>query len=839
MIVHTLASRSNAFFIFLEILSVILIPEIHRGHMYEYTGSDPSEILYLVNSTFDGLFRRSPEILNKHKTMGYKTDQWIQLDFDTGKIIGNLLDVDPKSRFIDLGVIKYQFILSRFGESDPQMNITFQRFPDHIEPDPGTSNLKHVATLEPSVVTFHGDKFLWHLPLEAPIVDIFSIKASKEQKGEGPEEEKEEGRDGSNPSDRNSVSYSLRRVPFTSYALSLSEAHIKPNPRQAELWEDTLSIGKEFKPTLYLGEGPYLPLYIIHTLAEASLPIRPVSRTSGRLQLECMDRKLCKLTHCTLPAEHGYRKVSYPRSLIGLYHASPSSPKVNANWSSPHFDTWEYTMPSYRHMNRTEIQLLTTTAGPMVYKQVGPSWTSITIGTILVSVLTSISTYYYIVRRRPLAGPFGLDSDFDNADENGWAGSPPSAKGSPQAVNFNTRALLGRGSNGTLVFPGIFGDTPVAIKRILRSREVDQNWHREHEILKELQHVNLINCYWTGSTQNFHYLALQLCTESLLDAMKPEVEGGQQPFSTSRQSPLNRYNLTPIQCVHQLSSGVAFLHSKSIVTAYFPTLYIVHRDIKPNNIFIRESPTEPTRLVLGDFGLSKSLQNNFFINSLSYDADSSSSTSSSPRIRGTFGSLGWMAPEMCSPTGGTLTTSVDVFALGLVAYFIFTHGRHPFYSPPPSSSQPSSSLSNPLWHINDTSSIAGSNNSTSSSLNPIGPDGDLPSQNTKSSKIREGSFHDAYFSVDSVHAMQVAINRREEPLLSEVFVSTKKLPTSTDVGGDSEQNLDEMYSCLAKQFVFEALDFDASTRCSIDVLLRSPLFWPPTTILSFYSVSFI
>lgn len=38
--------------------------------MYEYAGSESDEVLYLVNSTFDELFKRSPEILNKHKTKG-------------------------------------------------------------------------------------------------------------------------------------------------------------------------------------------------------------------------------------------------------------------------------------------------------------------------------------------------------------------------------------------------------------------------------------------------------------------------------------------------------------------------------------------------------------------------------------------------------------------------------------------------------------------------------------------------------------------------------------------------------------------------------------------------
>lgn len=74
-------------------------------------------------------------------------------------------------------------------------------------------------------------------------MDIFSIKAPKE-KQQGPEWDNEGDLFSSQCS---LTAYRLRRIVFTTYALSLSESHVKPNSLQAELWEAKLSSGSEFR----------------------------------------------------------------------------------------------------------------------------------------------------------------------------------------------------------------------------------------------------------------------------------------------------------------------------------------------------------------------------------------------------------------------------------------------------------------------------------------------------------------------------------------------------------------------------------------------------------------
>lgn len=143
---------------------------------------------------------------------------------------------------------------------------------------------------------------------------------------------------------------------------------------------------------------------------------------------------------------------------------------------------------------------------------------------------------------------------------------------------------------------------------------------------------------------------------------------------------------------------------------------------------------------------------------------------------------------------------MDVFALGLVAYFIFTHGRHPFHYP--SSPPPSRSSNPPPPHLNSLDcnnnsappslNPAADGNDSTPSLNPVGTD-DKPTHENTGKKLEE-SFHDAYSSLASLQAMQRAIIEKREPLLSNVVVSIKSSPSSTVVEEGREQNLDGLYS---------------------------------------------
>lgn len=120
-----------------EFHSVLLIPEIHGGRLYEYSGSESKDVLYRVNSSIFELVARSPETLNSLYTTGmykcftfylegYKSDRWLQLDLDTGNLLKSArcfpnsqcysahLDDGVNPRILDLGISEYHFMLWDF-----------------------------------------------------------------------------------------------------------------------------------------------------------------------------------------------------------------------------------------------------------------------------------------------------------------------------------------------------------------------------------------------------------------------------------------------------------------------------------------------------------------------------------------------------------------------------------------------------------------------------------------------------------------------------------------------------------------------------------------------------
>ena len=190
---------------------------------------------------------------------------------------------------------------------------------------------------------------------------------------------------------------------------------------------------------------------------------------------------------------------------------------------------------------------------------------------------------------------------------------------------------LGQGGFG-IVCEGKFGGRRVAIKRVLLA-----NVDREAQLhMKCDSHENVLRYIHTEEDKitGLTYLVLELCQGTLVDY----VEGR-----------LNVKRKQPKDLLKDATRGVVHLHN----------LGIVHRDVKPSNILISLPESGVVKAVIGDFGVSKELN----------DGHQSFSVS----ITGT---QRWMAPEILFGDSRA-TIAVDVYALGLVFFYVLTN-RLPF-----------------------------------------------------------------------------------------------------------------------------------------------------------------
>lgn len=89
---------------------------------------------------------------------------------------------------------------------------------------------------------------------------------------------------------------------------------------------------------------------------------------------------------------------------------------------------------------------------------------------------------------------------------------------------------------------------------------------------------------------------------------------------------------------------------------------VVHRDLKPGNIMITETPDRRLRCVVMDFGLAK--RSAVF-----------SSSDSFTRTRDIMGTLPYMAPEQLA--GADVSPRTDLYAFGIIMFELL-HGRMPF-----------------------------------------------------------------------------------------------------------------------------------------------------------------
>src|SRR5437763_8943587 len=175
----------------------------------------------------------------------------------------------------------------------------------------------------------------------------------------------------------------------------------------------------------------------------------------------------------------------------------------------------------------------------------------------------------------------------------------------------------------------------VAIKVLNPELNEDEDllarFEREAQSIADLDHPNILGVHDYGEADGAVYLVM------------PYIAGGALHDRLRAEK-----RLSPRQAggyLRQIAGALDYAHRRGIV----------HRDIKPQNMLLRE---EDGRLLLADFGIAKVL----------------SSTTTSQTRTGVMGTIAYMAPEQFQ---GQVGRATDVYALGCVLLQLLT-GQVPY-----------------------------------------------------------------------------------------------------------------------------------------------------------------
>lgn len=199
--------------------------------------------------------------------------------------------------------------------------------------------------------------------------------------------------------------------------------------------------------------------------------------------------------------------------------------------------------------------------------------------------------------------------------------------------NYQIQAEIGRGGMG-IVYKAI--DTrnqkTVAIKQLIldnidptKHKEFTERFAREAETASLLSHPNIVKVLGVADDPEDHYYVMEFLEGH---SLRQELikRGG-------RLSPHRFWNI-----LKQISEGLSYAHS----------LNVVHRDIKPDNIFILDDG----RVVLTDFGIARIA-----------DLEATNITKTGVML----GTLAYVSPEQLQ-NAKKVDHRADIFSLGVVSY---------------------------------------------------------------------------------------------------------------------------------------------------------------------------
>jgi serine/threonine-protein kinase len=214
---------------------------------------------------------------------------------------------------------------------------------------------------------------------------------------------------------------------------------------------------------------------------------------------------------------------------------------------------------------------------------------------------------------------------------------------------YQVTGLLGQGGMG-VVYSGIHPllGRKVAIKvlsqQMARRTEATARFLQEARAASTLHHQNIVDVFAFGELgDGRYYQVMEL------------LEGESLRSILNRRGPLSRRQARTI--IAGVLSGLGAAHRRGVV----------HRDIKPDNVFIcgpLDGPLAPGDIKILDFGLAK--------------RESGADISIKTRTGVTMGTPAYMSPEQCRGIAA-IDARTDIYAAGVLLFEMIA-GRTPFQS---------------------------------------------------------------------------------------------------------------------------------------------------------------
>jgi hypothetical protein len=276
---------------------------------------------------------------------------------------------------------------------------------------------------------------------------------------------------------------------------------------------------------------------------------------------------------------------------------------------------------------------------------------------------------------------------------------------------------LGRGGMAT-VYLGMQESVQreVALKvmspSLLADPDFGERFLREARIAAKLHHRNVVGVHDVGRTGEYHYIAMEYLGGGAVLAK----DGTPQPVGFA------------LRVTREIATALNYAHSKGFV----------HRDVKPDNILLREDGSA----ALTDFGIARA----------------SDSATHMTRTGTVIGTPHYMSPEQAR--GRPLDGRADLYSLGIVLHELLT-GRVPFHA--------DDSLAVGIMHITQPIPIL------SERLHAL-----QPLLNRLLAKQPDDRYQDGAAVADAIEQIELGIARGDYPELTDSAAAVRR-----DAGADA------------------------------------------------------